>query len=417
MSTVKPFIETKAFKKWPEIGLHQTPDHDKWTLGTIYKPHGARMNLWNIRFDGIQLISTYGLIDGKLQESPVEVVINSSNRTLQEQALQVARYRYNKQIRKGYLPPNVDTERLVLPMLAYDFSEKSIKGFNVLAVQPKLDGIRSIMYMKGDNILKMSRGNKDFSHISHFDQELRNLWKYLPPGTGIDGEMYVHDIKFEEIQSIVTTRKKIHPDIEKLEFWIFDINYELGSGQPQPFEVRYETLVQAINCYIRELNPDGQIKKIPRWLKIVKTVYCRKIEEMTDLHNKFVKKGFEGIMIKKTGIDIDPDDDKYKQTLYKAGKSNHILKWKYKKDEEGQIIDIKEGIGKFKGKAVMIIRDPRGNIVDVSMAVSQEQKAKYFAQKDKYIGKLLTYQYQDLTKKGVPRFIVGKSIRKSAYEG
>ena len=80
-------------------------------------------------------------------------------------------------------------------------------------------------------------------------------------------------------------------------------------------------------------------------------------------------------------------------------------------EEEGEIIGIDEGKGREKGIALITVRDPRGNEFNVRPAATFEQRKVWFDHPDLIIGKKMTYQFQNLSEFGVPRFPVGKDIR------
>jgi hypothetical protein len=51
-------------------------------------------------------------------------------------------------------------------------------------------------------------------------------------------------------------------------------------------------------------------------------------DELLLQHGQHVSMGYEGIMIKKISNGYQPESKEYNESLYRPGKSNHILKYK-----------------------------------------------------------------------------------------
>jgi hypothetical protein len=78
---------------------------------------------------------------------------------------------------------------------------------------------------------------------------------------------------------------------------------------------------------------------------------------------------------------------------------------------EFPIVDVIEGVGRFKGKAVFVCRADNGATFSVITAGKADLKEKYLRDRDALINTGLTVQYQRLTKKGVPYLPVGLAPR------
>ena len=57
------------------------------------------------------------------------------------------------------------------------------------------------------------------------------------------------------------------------------------------------------------------------------------------------------------------------------------------------------------------VKDPRGNEFSVRPSATFEQRKIWFDDPNLIVGKKMTYQYQNLSEFGVPRFPEGKDIR------
>ena len=104
------------------------------------------------------------------------------------------------------------------PMLALEMEEKLVKL--PCMVQPKLDGIRCLIYKK-ETILFQSRQNKLFEPFQHLLPELESIFDEHPSMV-LDGELYCHGLGFESVTSMVRRAKTRHPDVEKLLYVVYD---------------------------------------------------------------------------------------------------------------------------------------------------------------------------------------------------
>ena len=383
----------------------QTPSLPTWVLQPMYKMSATGSYLvWQVGFDGIDhLEMKTGMVGGQIRTNRTEVKTNSSGRSMLEQALMEARQRYKLKFREGYQPAGSDNPATKTGMKGNKYEpEKPLKIWPVYT-QPKLDGIRMLIHLDGGNLTKRSFRNNVYTHINHFDDELLDFFSYLPSNSTLDGELYNHQMRFNEISSAVRTRNRIHPKLNLIQYWIFDIDYISQEGNP--YEKRYELLVNAYHKYIQD---NG---KAPTYLVIVPSEIAMNHEELTKQHNAHIANHFEGIMIKKISNGYPEDSQHYKSCLYKGGKNNNILKWKYFHDEEGIITGVTDAEGTEKGAAMLIVRDPRGNSFPLRMKGSFDQRRYWLQHPDEILGKEVTYRYQELSEYGVPRFPVGIDIR------
>ena len=116
---------------------------------TLYqKTSKGEIQVWEIRTEGSQIITTYGLKDGKMQTATKTAkgknVGRANETTPEEQAVLEAESMYKKKMDKGYFPTEEEAQNnlVLLPMLAVDWFKHSKKYTedDRFAVQPKLDG-------------------------------------------------------------------------------------------------------------------------------------------------------------------------------------------------------------------------------------------------------------------------------------
>jgi DNA ligase-1 len=110
--------------------------------------------------------------------------------------------------------------------------------------------------------------------------------------------------------------------------------------------------------------------------------------------------GYEGTMIREAS------------SVYEIGKrSNYLLKLKDFMTDEYKVIGMRECAGKDVGTPTWVCVTGNGQEFTVRPEGTQEKRREMFKNGHKYIGKMLTVKYQNLTELGVPRFPVGIAFR------
>ena len=263
------------------------------------------------------------------------------------------------------------------PMLAYDFKKKSSYIIYPCNVQPKLDGIRAIAVK--NNLY--SRNGLLFPTLEHIKSEL------LKSNLILDGELYTDDINFEKIVGLVrkSTKTKEEENLSlKIYYNVFDI-----VDKTLTFKERYSILKNFIE------------KNSFKYIKLVKTEVCNKKEEIDNFLNKYIKEGYEGLIIRNI-------KGKYEEGL----RSSNLIKLKKFKDEEFKIVDYTcPKIGKEVGCVIWICSTKEGKIFNVRPEGGYPERKKLYRNGKKYIGKMLTVKYQEMTNDNIPRFPVGVGIR------
>lgn len=384
----------------------QPPSQAEWKLPLLYRVDAkGKDSQWEIGFDGVdQIMMTYGKVGGKLRTTSTQIT-PKRKRTMQEQAFQEAKHRYQNKIEKdGYMTGTGKGQEenhsnvivIPQPMLANRWlSDKTTINYPV-GTQPKLDGIRCLAYDDGNEIQLRSRNGKLYSFLDHIRQEVSTFLTYLPSGVIFDGEFYSQDLTFQEMTSIIRRTKTKHPDESKIEYWIFDL---IHPDNP-PFNDRFDLLIHAYLAYVQDghaiLTEEG---KIEGTLRIVDIIVAESKEEILELFSNYIEEGYEGIMIRQL------------DAPYKFGRSKFLLKYKDVFDEEGIVVDVSEGKGSEKGTAILIIEDKRGNRVPVRFRGSFEERKRWLQRPEMVLGKQATVEYQELTTDGKWRFPVGVDLR------
>jgi len=264
-------------------------------------------------------------------------------------------------------------------MLAYPFEEKRLAKWNPpYLVQPKLDGERCrAVQIQGTYLLLSSEENVIVS-VPYINESLDKLLT----SHELDGELYVHGWSFEEIHSVVSRTKNLHPDHAQIEYRIFDVVI----GGPQ----------YTRSGIVPELNLKPPLFRVP-------TAPCWTLEEIMRVYDGFLSEGYEGIVVRH----IDNE--------YVRRRTPLMMKFKPKKDDFYEIIDYKEEIdknGKPKGRlGALVCRGSDETIFSVGSGLTDDDRRTLWDTREALAGKLCHVQYQHLTAgKGVPRFPVFVSV-------
>ena len=259
----------------------------------------------------------------------------------------------------------------VLPMLANKWEDREKYISEPFYVQPKLDGIRLLVSKDGG----ISRTGKIIPGTEI-------LGKGLEAGQYVDGEAFDPNLNFEELTSTFKTNPL------KLKFHVFDffdLRAEALARDKMTFEQRWEYVKDSI------YNPHYEY---------VDTFSVKKHKDMEGYHKMFIQQGYEGTMIR----------DRF--SVYEVGqRSNYLLKYKDFQTEEYEITGAKTGHGRDADAVVWVCKTENDNQFTVRPEGTIVQREEHYRNYKKYIGKMLTVRFQNLTALGVPRFPVGVCIR------
>ncbi len=389
----------------------ELPEGNTWQLVPLYRMTAVDvMSVWQIGFDGSQLVIIHGHIGGAKQIKTREVITNTSGRNLQEQAILEARQRYWSNYHKGYRPAE-DAVPLCLtlpePMLANKYEDKKIKFFPV-CIQAKIDGVRSLATLdsSGKTTLR-SRTNHQQPYLEHIKEQLETFFVYLPPGSHLDGELYSVDMGFNELISAVRTTKRKHARNKDVNYYIFDIIVPLKQDE-MVFVDRYDLLNAAYNRYLE----DGH--QATSFL-VLRCDVAYSHQEIKDYHDSYVQQGYEGAIVRKLGPESTQTStckgNTPKDSIYRSSRCNNLLKVKNFIDEEGIVRGVNEGTGTEKGLAILVVEDMRGNVFPLRPRGTFETRKYWYDNPHLCIGKRYTFRYFELTKDNIPRFPVGISFR------
>lgn len=371
---------------------------------------GGKIKVWSSKvgmLDGKALsIMIHGQLDGKQQttirEYAVGKNIGKKNETtaLEQCIRETIKKRADKIEKENFSETMPESEHYeptdlrVLPMLASKFDMLAVKKKKSDIVfpcygQPKLDGLRALAYLDGDVVCIQSRTKTIFESVGHIADQLRPLLiKY--PNIVLDGELYTNIIPFEVLVGLVKTKYISEEDeiaLKMVKYHIYDMIDRDNES------LQYVQRYSFIKKNIPKLKPNN-------YLEVVQTELIETIDEVKELFSKFVEEGYEGLMLRNV-------DSLYRQNY----RSHDLQKYKEFFEDEFKIIGFNEGDGRDKGSVIWICITPENKEFKVRPKGTLPFRKMLFQNGDKYIGKMLTVIFQELTEDNKPRFPVGKAIR------
>jgi ATP-dependent DNA ligase len=381
----------KPFEKLPQL-------YQKNATGKIY--------CWyiNVREEGDNVFveTKHGQLDGVMMLSKKEIKSGKRIGTIGEtskiaQAYLVSKSKWKNKIKKGgYFETINNAENIVFisPMLAYTFDFKTLgkkRGVHIILPaisQPKLDGWRCLTHCEihlNNSVLEMRTRNNtlyESKNYTHIIKDLETIDE-LKDGLYIDGELYTKDIPFEEL-GLLKKKKEINEKFKLIKYFVYDCFYV--DKLDTPFIERYELLEKITK------NMDNVI--------LVKNKIVKNAEDIKKNFKTYIDAGYEGLMLRNINSPYEIDK-----------RSKHLQKYKEFKEDEFEIIGFKEATGNDKGTIVWKCVTEDGHEFSVRPRGTREFRKKLFKNGKKYIGKYLTVIYFSMTKYGVPRMPVGKSVR------
>lgn len=283
-------------------------------------------------------------------------------------------------------------------MLAYPVQARRVESWGYpVFVQPKLNGRRA-RTVEG-NILLTSEENINPS-VPHINKELERLNAVVE----LDGELYKHGFKKNEIDSRTARSVNLHPDYKSIEYHVFDIK-DLSLIQSDRFEALFE---------IKELAHLLALEHI----KFVPIYNCHDWKSIIFHQNMFVEQGYEGIIIRNP-IGKYIERKTYEMMKHKPTKKDSYEIVGYEQLESMVCPDCfqtprlcihgvvksdliaapKEMLGAF------ICKDVRGTRFNVGSGkiLTKAGRIKYWEERDTLVGKTLVVKYETLSDaKGVP---------------
>jgi DNA ligase 1 len=347
-------------------------------MKTLYKISSTgAVQEWAIsQVSSEQITISWGQQNGVKQQQIEFVETNLSGRSLKEQVFLRMESRINRQKDKGYCDTieeaknsiGLNANKLLKPMLAqtYDGQKSNKNGF----WQYKYNGHRCLITRQGDELIAYSRNGKPINTISHIFEGMD-----IPEGVTLDGELYIHGKPLQTISSIV---RRVQIANKELTYIVYDQiaedYFEQRMSDLHGYNLSKNTIIApTCSSYDTDLSRKHNIKRVQSL-------------------------GYEGLMFR--------DNNK----PYEPGKrSSQLLKVKMRHDMEVQVYDIGSSVD---GWAVLFCNIP-GTTTNVRVTApgTMEQKHEIYNNAHDYIGRMLTIEFAEFTKDGVPFHPVAIAFR------
>jgi DNA ligase-1 len=359
-----------------------------------HQAKGGDLRQWQVWTDGKYIVTEYGQVGGKLQQSQKAAEgknLGRANATSPaEQAELEAKSLWNYKVERKYSEtPEGAKETLPLPMLAHSFKGSKKKKFIYPAhSKPKLDGVRCLATRDVEGAVALtSRQGKPW-HLPIISAQL-DTW--LPDDMTLDGEVYIHGMSCQKITSLARSAnpngKSYKPMSQELVYHVYDVPVHEGN-EILSWEERANQL------YRHTFSETDNVARVP-----VDDVTSE--DHLWDLHGKYIGEGYEGAILR--GL----------QGQYLWGyRSADLLKVKQFQDAEFQVLSARDGKGKMKGAVVFLCRnDLTDGVFECTMKVTMAERRRMYEEQDQYIGQQLTVRFFDRTDDQIPRFPVGIVFR------
>lgn len=358
---------------------------------TLYSRNSnGSTQVWWIEQDEDSYRQHYGRLDGKIVTKgwsfgQIKNEGKTNETTTEEQAsLEIAAL-YEKQKKKNYFENIADIDSGFLePQLAKPCKKyiDDVKWEDGQIVDSKLNGICCLSTIKGC----FSRKNEQFFAIPHIVKELETVFNEFPSAF-LHGELfnpeYVTQLnKIAELVA-VTRKEKDLTDELLIESERMVLLY-LYDGY------NFTGVDQADGNLDRRTHLESYIKS--KKFKYIKCVEWKRVYSFDDMQNYFaeyVKTGGEGVIIRNPNAP------------YQHKRTKDLLKFKKSESDEFEVINFEEGEADWAGCAKAVWCKLPNGLKDIkfksNLRGSQEELREVWNKPEKYIGQMITVDYQELS--------------------
>ena len=226
-------------------------------------------------------------------------------------------------------------------------------------VSEKYDGVRG--YWDGSQLL--TRGGERIVAPEWFVREL--------PPTALDGELWAGRGRFEETVSTVRQQTPDDAAWRRIRFMVFDLPADPGS---------FDQRLARLRLLIPQLN-------LP-WVQAVEQRRLADHAALQALLQKTVRDGGEGLILHRGA------------SLYRAERSDDLLKLKLRDDAEAKVVGYQPGRGKHAGRVgALWVEMPDGKRFKLGTGLSDAQRNS-----PPPLGSWVTYSHNGFNQSGLPRF-------------
>ncbi len=226
-------------------------------------------------------------------------------------------------------------------------------------VSEKLDGVRA--YWNGAVFL--SRNGNRYVAPAWFTEGF--------PKTPLDGELWLGRNRFQQLVSIVRKEQPNDDEWREVRYMVFDLPDAEGE---------FTERLRSLESLVRKVNSPT--------IRLVRQYRLPDHQSLLEKLTQVVTAGGEGLMLHRGS------------SLYRAGRSNDLLKVKPYLDAEARVIEHLPGKGKYTGLlGALLVESAEGKRFRIGTGLSDADRIN-----PPPLGSLITYKYHGFTDAGVPRF-------------
>lgn len=356
---------------------------------TLYTKQGVKFRQWSVWTEGAEVVVEHGQWGGKLTEKHYTAEPKNVGRanatTAEEQAAQEAEAKVVKQLKSGYYRTIEEASDHVefTPMKAQNSDDYKHKLVFPCYIQPKLNGQRLMINKHGEGL---SKQGESIELPYHWDAAIDAILF-----SGLDGEVYAGLEKEGglSLQEIISAFRKPNKNTCKLKYYVYDIPLPNMTMTERVSELRklYEYVVEHELDYIEVVTPEV----VNSW------------EDAVVVAKMYVDLGYEGAILRNFNGE------------YEFGKRSYDLqKLKFRQSAESVVVSVTQD---KNGDGVLLCQAINGKQTGVQFECLMRKDADPEINYRKYsnalllIGKAITYEYEELSDKGVPTKPVSVALR------
>jgi ATP-dependent DNA ligase len=353
---------------------------------TLYRKHSTgQIGTWHILIEGAFLRYGHAVVEGgSVSWFQDPIVLNNSGRNFAQQAQLELESRVRRMTQRGYkatrgeavAQSGTNQYGYAMPMLAHPITRVKVRPTARMWEQPKFNGHRALTTFDGRHRM-YSRKGTTICGVGSVEHIMAPLQQYLPPDIALDGELYIHGRRLQDIASLIKQKQAGSVD---LEYIVYDVVMDA------PYGDRFDVLCDVVR---------GLHRIDPR----INGSATREVGSIDEAYRGFRhwrNLGYEGSMLR---LDGSP---------YKPGvRSSAILKLKEREDGEFPII----GVVRTKIGANVVLQCLNGKTFETPAPGTHEEKERYMLDESIWRGKHMTCEYAELTADGIPFHCVAMQIR------
>lgn len=200
------------------------------------------------------------------------------------------------------------------------------------------------------------------------------------PTEALDGELWLGRQRFDELAAIVRRQPPVDAEWRQVRYLIFEL-----PGAAGDFTARSARIREIVS---RTGTP---------WLAAVEQFHVADRAALMAAFEEVVRGGGEGLMLHRA------------DAPYLTGRNAVLLKLKPWRDAEATVIGHEPGRGRFKGMlGALRVQMPDGKRFRLGGGFSAEVRRR-----PPPLGAVVSYRYQELSRRGIPRFPVFLRLRES----